>query len=750
MNITDVMLVYLDPDFNFVWVNQAYADTCRMAPEDMIGKNHFVLYPNAANESIFCKVRSTGQSVFYKDKPFEFYDQPERGITYWDWSLAADKNQSGQVTGLVFSLRETTKYVQAREASKANEEQLSFIYANIHDIVFVVDVEPNGQFRFASVNYGFERATGLQMAQVIGKLVQEVIPESSHTLVLEKYREAIRYMKPVHWEEVSIYPTGEKIADMVVTPAFVKGEQRLQLIGVAHDITERKKAEEELRLMQFSIDNSPDAVYRMTPDGRFLYVNRMACHTLGYSAEELLNMSVADIDPNLPFGVSPEMARATKDAKTAIVESEHKTKDGRIIPVEILVSHIEYAGREYHCAFVRDISERKQVDQALKASIRNLEGKEQAKSRFLAAAGHDLRQPLAAANLFIDALKYTTPSPEQGQIIARLDMSMSNFSQLLDALLNVSKLESGTVKPEFMPIDVASILGWLEDIYSPIATEKGLRFDMYFPAGKALVVRSDINLLKSVLSNLVVNAIKYTEKGEVLVSARQRGEHVLFQVWDTGIGIQDENIEKIFDDFYQVDNQQRDREQGLGLGLSIVKRALALIDDGISCRSKVGRGSVFEFKLPMETRMSGDTTQSALSIPESVESEDNSAFVKGKRFVVVEDDAMVSEAMCRALTLMGGEVKCFHIAEDALRHPDIGKADYYIVDYMLPGNMSGLSFLQQLQSQSDRPVCGVLISGNTSTDFIRGAEMYDWPVIHKPVNMTKLLARLKKRKDNIG
>jgi len=225
--------------------------------------------------------------------------------------------------------------------------------------------------------------------------------------------------------------------------------------------------------------------------------------------------------------------------------------------------------------------------------------KELAKTRFLAAAGHDLRQPLAAANLFIDALKFTNPTEKQNVIIARLDQAMSNFNGLLDTLLNVSKLDGGMIKPEYTAVPVAEIFEWIEQSFAPAANKKQIRFILHYPMKEMLAVHADIDLLKSVLMNLISNAIKFTAKGGILVGARHRGGQLLFQVWDTGIGIADEHIKHIFDEFYQVDNPQRDRVQGLGLGLYIVKRSLGLFDGDVCCHSKVGRGTVFEFLVPL-------------------------------------------------------------------------------------------------------------------------------------------------------
>jgi PAS domain S-box-containing protein len=506
------------------------------------------------------------------------------------------------------------------------------------------------------------------------------------------------------------------------------------------DITNRKLAENELGLMQFTIDHAPDAVYRMTPEGRFLYVNKMACQTLGYSAEELLTMSVADIDPNLPFGVSVEMAHATKIAGNTKIESEHRSKVGRTFPVEILVSYFEHEGKDYHCSFARDISDRKQVEQKLSASIHAREEKELAKSRFLSAAGHDLRQPLAAASLFIDALRFTHPNPEQHKIIDRLDQAMSNFDVLLDTLLNVSKLDAGVISPEITSISVTAIFSWLDQTFAQMCANKQLRFKFFIPLNTSLAVRADLGLLKSVLLNLVGNSIKFTSRGGILVSARQRGENILFQVWDTGVGIQAESLEKIFDDFYQINNPQRDRAQGLGLGLSIAKRTLALFDGKITCRSQFGRGSVFGFQLPIENSPCKETEVSNAS--ESTELEAIGQFVKGKRFIIVEDDALVSEALAKILTILGGAVESFYDAEVALQETNFEKADCYIVDHMLPGNIDGTNFLRRLHQKIHKPVCAVMMSGNTSTEFIKNSEYFNWPVVHKPVDIVQLINRL--------
>lgn len=388
---------------------------------------------------------------------------------------------------------------------------------------------------------------------------------------------------------------------------------------------------------------------------------------------------------------------------------------------------------------IRLLSERNATEKLLRHSLHELEAKEQAKTRFLAAAGHDLRQPLAAANLFIDALRLTQPTADQDRIIQRLDIAMSNFTGLLDALLNVSKLDAGIIKPAPTIVDSADVFSWLDKSFKPLAEDKHIRFKLLYPKYMRIVVHSDLGLLQSVLMNLVSNAIKYTSKGAIIVSLRERGGDVLFQVWDTGIGISDENSVNIFDEFYQVDNTQRDRTKGLGLGLPIAKRTASLLGGKISFRSQIGRGSVFTFQLPKGNVSNKERPVSIMSLSKQNLNDD---FVHGKHFIVVEDDSMISESLRLALESMGGTVDTFFDASSALQYPGIDNADCYIVDFMLPGDLDGANFLQRLKQNTPRHVCAVMMTGDTSTDFVGAMDTFDWPVMHKPASMKKMISHL--------
>lgn len=527
---------------------------------------------------------------------------------------------------------------------------------------------------------------------------------------------------------------------------FLRDRQRvLQMsVEIGKELEMRKQAEHKTddlyRFNQAILDRSPAGIAVYMASGPCVMANEAYAKSIGGTVGDMLKQDFRNSDSWKRNGLLDFANQAFETGMTLWRDVQGVTSFGRKVVLECIFSPIDIAQKPHLLVITNDVSERAEAEQALTKSMRQLEDKELAKTRFLAAAGHDLRQPLAAANLFIDALKLTQQTPRQGEIIQRLDQSMATFNELLDALLNVSKLDAGMIKPEYAAISVSEMFNWLEQNFAPMASNKQLGFRLYFPMHETLLVRSDLGLLKSVLMNLVSNAIKFTAKGAVLISARRRGEEVLFQVWDTGIGITQEQIKRIFDEFYQVNNPQRDRSGGLGLGLAIARRALTLMGVNVSCRSQVGRGSVFEFRLPVESAL--DTAAQISTVENAPKEVANESFARGKRFVVVEDDKLVAQATCNWLEGMGSQVSCFHSAEEALRHASIEYADYYIADYMLGGELNGIQFLNVVRHKMGRPINAVVVTGDTSSDFIRHAVDCDWPVMYKPINTSQLISEL--------
>ncbi len=250
MQTTDVMLAFLDPQFNFVWVNPAYAETCRMKPEDMVGKNHFVLYPHEENEAIFRKVRDTGEGVFYKDKPFFFPDQPKRGITYWDSSLTPVKDGCGNVTGLVVSLRETTKHKQVEEALRGSEERLRLLGDNLPDSALYQYVyEPDGSVRFLYISTGIKRLNGVSVQDVLRDpdTLYRQVPQTYFERLVEAEARSARELSDFDMELPMQLPNGQIRWMRLHSRPRQLPDGRTIWNGVQIDITEQKRAEEALK-----------------------------------------------------------------------------------------------------------------------------------------------------------------------------------------------------------------------------------------------------------------------------------------------------------------------------------------------------------------------------------------------------------------------------------------------------------------------------------------------------------------------
>lgn len=219
-------------------------------------------------------------------------------------------------------------------------------------------------------------------------------------------------------------------------------------------------------------------------------------------------------------------------------------------------------------------------------------------ARYLATASHELRQPLQAMKIFMDALRATPLSADQSRILSRVEQSHESLGNLITTLLDISKINAGSVKPRAVTTGLHHLFGRLEAEVAPLMMQKNLQLRIFMPRRNP-ALRTDPDLLLTILRNLLGNAAKYTDRGGVLLAARSRKHHLAIQVWDTGIGIDAEHLPHIYTEFFRIADIHHDHTEGFGLGLSIVKRLVQLLDYDLDCRSRKGRGTVFEIRIPM-------------------------------------------------------------------------------------------------------------------------------------------------------
>ncbi len=357
------------------------------------------------------------------------------------------------------------------------------------------------------------------------------------------------------------------------------------------------------------------------------------------------------------------------------------------------------------------------------------------KSRVLAAASHDLRQPTHAINLFVDSLSRTELNGEQKHITHYLKESTRSLNDILDVLLEVFRLDAGGITPKTEAVLVNDLFSKIDAEFSALAANKSLRFKIFSPYGD-MAISTDAKLLLSLLGNLISNAIKYTEHGGLLIAIRRRGTQALIQVWDTGSGVAPEHINNIFEEYFQVENPERDRTKGLGLGLAIAQRVAGLLGTVVICRSRPGKGSVFEFRLPLAAAGAHPPSDQSDS-PKAA----TAAALPVRHVVLVEDDLMGGTATKLALESYGMTVSSYGTAEQALADPDIAAADFFIADLRLPG-MDGLQFLDAVQQRTTRRIQAVVVTGDTAIDRMEILRSTSRKVLFKPVNLASLLAAI--------
>lgn len=501
-----------------------------------------------------------------------------------------------------------------------------------------------------------------------------------------------------------------------------------QLRVAITDISERKQVEQQLReseaLFRSIFDNNLDAVLLTGPDGSILAANPEAQRIFGYSNEELRILGQQGVidasDPRVATASVQHEEEGWFRGELTLIG-----KGGRRFPAELSSSVFsDGKGRRMTSLLVRDISERQREADLLRQAKREAERANNAKSRFLAAASHDLRQPLSALSIYVNVLKNHVAATGR-PLLVNMTACLGSLSELLTDLLDLSKLEAGVVTPNRVHFPLGETLAALLSVHAPEAQSKGLRLHCI---ARRLTAYTDPVLFQRILGNLIGNAIRYTEHGGVLVACRRRQGKTWIEVWDTGIGIAADKTEEVFEEFKQLGDDARTR--GSGLGLAIVAKTASLLGLEYSVRSRRGRGSVFAIELPL-----GDpTTTSARTPLESGR--------RPLRIALVDDNALVRDALTLALQGAGHDVVA------AVSGPALGIAlgglppDIVVSDYRLRAGETGFDVITAVRASMGAELPALLITGDTDPKLLRSMTDRGIVVLHKPLDLETLQAYL--------
>lgn len=363
------------------------------------------------------------------------------------------------------------------------------------------------------------------------------------------------------------------------------------------------------------------------------------------------------------------------------------------------------------------------------AAQRDAELANTAKSKFLAAASHDLRQPIHAQGLFLEVLSRTEQTAYQQELLASARAASEASSELLNALLDFSRIEAGVVKPQLQTIRLQPLLNKIETELAPQADAKNI---VYRSRETHLTVLTDPVLLELIVRNLISNAIRYTDHGGVLLACRQRGDQAVLEVWDTGIGIAPEHQKEVFREFHQLGNPERDRRKGLGLGLAIAEGLARTLGHDLTLASIPDKGSVFRLSLPIDHNT--QLTQVAMT--------QSKTRLLNARLLVIDDDEIVRESMLHLLRDWGCECDVAESIEEALALARLNPPDAVISDYRLREQRTGVEAIAALRALLGESLPALLITGDTAPERLREAQVSGIPLLHKPVSPGKLYRQL--------
>jgi PAS domain S-box-containing protein len=461
------------------------------------------------------------------------------------------------------------------------------------------------------------------------------------------------------------------------------------------------------RLLQFS----PDAMLVVDVHGVIQFSNETCRELFGYSPEQLIGQPIKLLIPerfHMRHGahVSSYVRQpVSREMGARINDLFARHSNGSEFPAGIRLSPFRDGDRDFVAVAIRDITERRSISDALVAAREEADRANRAKSRFLATASHDLRQPLQAIRLMNASMqKLTQSDPDLSALVRHQETAIDTATRLLNALLDISRLESGAIDPQLSAVSLAAAFEDIAREFEPAATAKNLRLTL---PDTQVVMSTDRTLFTQLLQNLVGNAFKYTERGHVRISQGIESDALVLKIEDSGVGIPEDKLGRIFDEYYQIGPQGTQR-LGVGLGLAIVREVSRLLGYTVAVASTVGRGTCVSIRIPRHRLLAAaeapapDVVHAPIANPQS-----------GCRLVLLEDNDSVRRATELFLTLEGFETRsAANVAEAECLLADLEQGDIFITDYHLDGKLTGLDVLRKLRLLQARDVPAILLSGD--------------------------------------
>ncbi|MBM4197626.1 MAG: PAS domain S-box protein [Gammaproteobacteria bacterium] len=486
------------------------------------------------------------------------------------------------------------------------------------------------------------------------------------------------------------------------------------------------------------VEQAPDALLLVDAAGTVVFANAAVSTLFGYESADLVGQGIEVLVPERSRGVHARLrtgfgaAPATREMGSRLVTLSGRRRDGSEFPAEIRLAPLRHGADQLVLAAVRDVTDRRRISEALAAARAAADSANSAKSRFLATASHDLRQPLQTLQLLGAALERRVTDTGLLDLLARQQAAIAAMGELLNSLLDITRLESGALQPAITIIPLADLLGDLQRQFEAIAASRRLTLAV---GATQVCLRTDRVLLRQVLQNLLNNAFKFTREGGVTVAVAATADGIDIAVADTGIGISAADLERVFDEYYRVDAPGIEA-RGFGLGLTIVRQIARLLGYAVTAASQPGVGTTFTLRIPAAAIADGV----GIASPAAFAAPQGSAAAK-PALLVVEDDEPVREALALLLGAEGYPVRSAASAADAeaLFAEQGGAIDLVVSDFHLEAGRTGAELVATLRAAADRDLPAVILSGDTTSAMEKVRSLPRSTLLRKPVDGARLV-----------
>ncbi len=639
----------------------------------------------------------------------------------------------------VILLRRNMEQRQSAENSLRESEKRFRIFADNSPFMFSLkDADGN----YILVNDQWEKVMGLSNEVVRGNSPKDVLPTDLMAQSMNHDTEVFETRKVIEKEEIIRFSDGDRTYLTTKFPVFNEDEAFEGIGSVTIDITERNQAvhaliESEKRLRLFT-DAMPARFSYVDKDRRYRFCNLKYEKHFRRKREDIIGLTVEELHGSSSYEqVKPVIDRALSGETVFYEQWIDYRVAGRTFVCGSMIPDFSPAGEvEGFFTMVQDMTGKKRAEDTMAKAKELAEMASASKSRFLAAASHDLRQPMQALAMFVDVLAGRSHDVENTEIIEKIQASSKSLQGLLNSLLDISKLEADLVVPSVRRFAIGELTSRLAEEIEPLAQKKKLQL---IHVGSDLPVRSDPGLLDRILRNLLTNAVNNTDSGRILFGCRRRGDSLSIEVWDTGPGIPENQKGLIFEEFYQGVSEDGKPRDGLGLGLTIVDRLIKLLGHRVEVASGVLGGSVFRVSVPI-AKSGADKSQKAAS----AEMFDP---LPGALIVGIDDDPAVRDALSLLLDSWGFDSVTASSAKEAMRRlaEEERSPDLIIADYQLNQGEKGSRAIRDIQRRWGEEIPSLLLTGDIEPRRLKEATESGFKVIQKPIQPDKLRAEVTER-----